>query len=582
MALTKITGQVVDTTTDLVVGVTTVGGGVSAVDGFFSGIVTFSQGVSIGGTLTYEDVTNIDSVGLITARNGIVVGSGITLSKDGDVFFTGIATGNGSGLTNLPAANLTGTLPAISGANLTNLDASDLASGTVPNARISQGSVTQYVTDFDDDKIINDISALALKISALENSTASNTNSTFADTYQDSAGISTLTNTSRDTSSEFVSTATTSIVSYQFDQAGTHGQPSMFKLNTNQGNPVTGYWAEERVAEGTSDYGVVGVDFAFDLSGDFTHYFYHRVNGSGQASAIAYQSAGAYFTEKTDITTGKNPTYNGSTIFDVDLAANQSTDSGNGAYQFNQVKDNTFSSAFESHTGVTSAGGTNETGASAMSINYASSSNSGGLYFAKYFNVGSSTRHGTKFAYTKSNNTMVVNFITNDIGATTSADARITISNLPTAGRAFLFMGCANGGPSSSQFYGMKTDGSGVAVSSGSFTNSTLNATGSYESVAITAAATTSKMGVVVTYIDTSGTATLNTDLKISLSADNGSNYTQVTLVAQPNFATGVKMALANDVTISNTGTQLKYKVEFANQSSGSKETRVTGVSLQY
>ena len=40
-------------------------------------------------------------------------------------------------------------------------------------------------------------------------------------------------------------------------------------------------------------------------------------------------------------------------------------------------------------------------------------------------------------------------------------------------------------------------------------------------------------------------------------------------------------MAKANDVTISNTGTQLKYKVEFANQSA-SKETRVNGVSLQY
>ena len=46
--------------------------------------------------------------------------------------------------------------------------------------------------------------------------------------------------------------------------------------------------------------------------------------------------------------------------------------------------------------------------------------------------------------------------------------------------------------------------------------------------------------------------------------------------------ATGVKMAKANDVTISNTGTQLKYKVELANQASGSKETRVNGVSLQY
>ena len=99
MALTKITGQVVDTTTDLVVGVTTVGGGVSAVDGFFSGIVTFSNSVSVAGTLTYEDVTNIDAVGIITARSNILVGSGITLSPDGDIFFTGIMTGNGSGLT---------------------------------------------------------------------------------------------------------------------------------------------------------------------------------------------------------------------------------------------------------------------------------------------------------------------------------------------------------------------------------------------------------------------------------------------------------------------------------------------------
>ena len=93
MALTKITGQVINDTTGLVVGVTTVGGGVSAVDGFFSGIVTFSNDVSIAGTLTYEDVTNVSSVGNIT------VGSGITLSKDGDIFFTGIMTGNGSGLT---------------------------------------------------------------------------------------------------------------------------------------------------------------------------------------------------------------------------------------------------------------------------------------------------------------------------------------------------------------------------------------------------------------------------------------------------------------------------------------------------
>jgi len=45
-------------------------GTVSAVTG------TFSGNVSVGGTLTYEDVTNVDSVGVVTARNGIKVNAG--------------------------------------------------------------------------------------------------------------------------------------------------------------------------------------------------------------------------------------------------------------------------------------------------------------------------------------------------------------------------------------------------------------------------------------------------------------------------------------------------------------------------
>jgi hypothetical protein len=54
-----------------------------------TGIITavsasFSGNVTVGGTLTYDDVTNIDSVGLITARSGINVTSGIiTASSDG-------------------------------------------------------------------------------------------------------------------------------------------------------------------------------------------------------------------------------------------------------------------------------------------------------------------------------------------------------------------------------------------------------------------------------------------------------------------------------------------------------------------
>ena len=128
---------------------------------------TFSRNVSIAGTLTYEDVTNVDSIGLVTARNGIEVGASpgvaASISVDGNMIISGISTfggkvlpssdssidigttsvrfqnayvdnyyGSGANLTSLPAAQLTGTiadarfpatLPAVSGANLTGIEA---------------------------------------------------------------------------------------------------------------------------------------------------------------------------------------------------------------------------------------------------------------------------------------------------------------------------------------------------------------------------------------------------------------------------------------------------------------------------
>ena len=61
----------------------------------FSGTTgTFSGNVSVGGTLTYEDVTNIDSVGIVTARAGInmsggqfLVGTGVTIGVAGIATF---------------------------------------------------------------------------------------------------------------------------------------------------------------------------------------------------------------------------------------------------------------------------------------------------------------------------------------------------------------------------------------------------------------------------------------------------------------------------------------------------------------
>ena len=42
---------------------------------------SFSGDVSIGGTITYEDVTNVDSVVVITARQGIRVGAGQSIGS---------------------------------------------------------------------------------------------------------------------------------------------------------------------------------------------------------------------------------------------------------------------------------------------------------------------------------------------------------------------------------------------------------------------------------------------------------------------------------------------------------------------
>ena len=57
--------------------------------------------ITASGTLTYEDVTNVDSIGIVTARGGLEVGAagvGGTISSGGNVIFAGITT-VGTGLT---------------------------------------------------------------------------------------------------------------------------------------------------------------------------------------------------------------------------------------------------------------------------------------------------------------------------------------------------------------------------------------------------------------------------------------------------------------------------------------------------
>jgi len=110
---------------------------------------------------------------------------------------------------------------------------------------------------------------------------------------------------------------------------------------------------------------------------------------------------------------------------------------------------------------------------------------------------------------------------------------------------------------------------------------SSFYATGSYESTAQTANASVTTMSGVVTYTNTTGVATLDTDIVLEVSADNGSTWQSAALTAAGTFSTGVLQAVTNDITVV-AGTQIKYKMSFANQALATKVTRINGISLSY
>ena len=74
-----------------------------------TGDITTPGDVGIGGTLTYEDVANVDSIGIVTARAGINVSGGNINVSSGSVTATSF-TGDGANLT----GNISGFSTALS------------------------------------------------------------------------------------------------------------------------------------------------------------------------------------------------------------------------------------------------------------------------------------------------------------------------------------------------------------------------------------------------------------------------------------------------------------------------------------
>ena len=101
-------------------------------------IGTATGGVNIPGVLTYEDVTNVDSVGIVTARTGIKIGPSVgvaaTIFADGSINTSGInlnqvlgqlsfgqvpVIGSGSTVTSIGAGTITISSPSLNTTGIT-------------------------------------------------------------------------------------------------------------------------------------------------------------------------------------------------------------------------------------------------------------------------------------------------------------------------------------------------------------------------------------------------------------------------------------------------------------------------------
>ena len=115
------------------------------------------------------------------------------------------------------------------------------------------------------------------------------------------------------------------------------------------------------------------------------------------------------------------------------------------------------------------------------------------------------------------------------------------------------------------------------------YTASSASATGTAIQAANTVGSAKTKVGGTMLYKDNQGTATLGTDLKIYFTCNGGTNWTEATSYSAitPVYSTGIKQVRLGETTCTS-GTDIRYKAVWANQASGSKETQLHGIGINY
>ena len=176
-----------------------------------------------GTTLTVGDSGDTITITAGASLTGPIAAAGLTgaLPAISGASLTSLnATNLGSGT--VPDARFPATLPAASGVNLTSLNATNLGSGTVPTARLGTGtaSSTTYLagdqtykslSEYDDNQIQSNIAFLGFKVAVNGSLVKYNLVDQAIDEYEDASGVdaSASTNEIRDASGKYYSGTST-------------------------------------------------------------------------------------------------------------------------------------------------------------------------------------------------------------------------------------------------------------------------------------------------------------------------------------------------------------------------------------
>jgi hypothetical protein len=467
---------------------------------------------------------------------------------NGDITVSSPLVGDGSGLTSLPAANLTGALPALDGSSLTGVAPTKTAvealgielpaanlTGSVPSAALGNVDLTA---------VRQDIAMLALYNAVSDNRAAYNLPHSFVDQFEDDTGVTTQTTV--DNVDEYFASVY-SIDSAFTSDANTNG---LFHMDD------TGLTDSSSNSHTTTLVGNTTRSSTQSKFGSYSAYF----DGSGDALKLPISS--------------------------IQFGTGTWTVEG-WFYPTNMSADTKYWTASSSH----SSGWNNPTSTGAWTLGFKANGAPEILSENGNSNVGSGTaavlNTWTHVAVTHASGSSSVKVWKNGSLLTTiSVGGNYSygmVGGQPAIG-VYDFYQSNYRSPYTGYIEEFRI--SNIERYTTTFTPNSVtstSATGTLISDTQTAPSATTKMSGVILYKDNAGTATLGTDLVISLSANGGTNYTEAASygTVTPLFSTGVKMVRLGETTVTS-GSSPVIKAVWANQASGSKETQLHGWAVNY